>query len=41
MEVKTTRIVDATFLDIVECLVVNVRVVEHRHEGNTASGKCT
>ncbi len=29
------RTIDTTFLDIVECLVVNVRVVKHRFGGNT------
>jgi len=34
IEVRTMRTIDSTFLDTVECLVVNVRV-EDRLGGNT------
>ena len=37
IEVRTTQTVNATFLDIMECLEVNVRVVEHRFGGNTTN----
>jgi hypothetical protein len=35
MAVKETRTVNATLLDIMECLVVDMRVVEHGFGGNT------
>jgi len=37
IEVRTTRTVDATFLGIVECLMVYMRAVEHRFGGNTTN----
>ena len=37
IEVRTTQTVNATFLDIMECLGVNVRVVEHHFGGNTTN----
>jgi hypothetical protein len=32
--VRETRTVNATLLDIMECLVVDVGIVEHRFRGN-------
>ncbi len=37
IEVRTTRTVDATFLGILECLMVYMRAVEHRFGGNTTN----